>query len=369
MYVHPDVLKFILKSLSVLYFRKLCVESKLPHGSQITTNTKDPYEFPESGQNAQFGAWGSGTKMASKAKVKPPPPAGRTIKPKDISGSRSPSGSGNPGGGVPLVGTTVNIAHPIGNLSSSGPLKRKRSSSGSANAAASLGNQSMHLGGVGTTLASLPAGIAVSESNGSPISISLPPGNLTLSAINAAVSLAGKSQLNTVTTAKNHMLKDVNIVVTSMDHANVVNGQIIGSTVSTQLANIAQLRLNQLIDKPAPGNQQRSKSHGTHNQGSKHVSLKAANVPEGASAGLLQGSMVHALAGNTVMMDQSGTVLTPIGMSPPELSPSQTANRVSATACIFFALVRNIMHVLFELNALTVKCRGPSQCKDIVLPV
>ena len=136
-------------------------------------------------------------------------------------------------------------------------VKRKRSGSGTGTLVGGL------------TTHTLPAGLTVNHhgpSSGNPISIAIPSGSLNLAnltqaqlnSINETISKVNAGGQHLVTSgqhvltgansgAKNHLLKDVNIMVTSRD-PGVMNGQLITTSAmpTSAIADIAHLQLNSL---------------------------------------------------------------------------------------------------------------------------
>ncbi len=315
------------------YFRKPCLESKLPHGPLLSSTTKDPYEFGTGSPNvtgknatkfAKVSKSGLSTGSSSSKTMAFPSHAGvggRSIKPKDNNSpgfNKSDSGVGHFDislnssdvftTGQPTITTASGLINQSSAARSIGgsviPAKRKSTSSSPVHS--SIGHT--------PTTASKISGIAVNSATNA-ISIAIPTGNLnlnlssaTLNSLNATI--AG-NKLTNITAKKNSMLKDVSLVVTG-GTPSVVNGQIVSSLAPTPISDVTQIQLSTLNtplpeQRTAPG-----KVRNRNRTGSKSGSNRRTSGHSEASSGHTGTTQVQmaALPSGAVVMDtQPGAIL------------------------------------------------------------
>lgn len=372
----------------LLFSRKLCVESKLPEGSHIATNSQDPYEFPAmeanalasslplmalgsppltsptSTQNSLNSSWNT-NKLANR--VKPKSSLSRNIKPKDSS-SATKNSSVAPSSVAMVIGNTVPTAVTSNNRTSSMPasnsslsnnsgggVKRKRSGSGSG----------------GLTTHHLPPGLTVNHSSttsttGNPISIAIPSASLNLAnltqsqlnSINATIAKAGGQHVNSgqpnltaSSSSKNHLLKDsVNIVVTSMD-PSLMNGQLVTTAMpSSTIADITHLQLNSL---GGGGDATNSQVHLQTHKSKKEKKQKTSHSSSNSSHDGVSATLTSLASGVVVMPDltgqqtfsqtfgSSGLLTSPSDLSSSKLSPSTTSAFFASVSRFVFPRLKN----------------------------
>lgn len=212
----------MLISITELYFRKLCVESKLPKESQLSSNSKDPYEFTLIDQSAASRLGHShlhnpvlnNNKPTVKSKSKPSSSRSKSKESSSSAGAKSPAHLNN-----------TMISNACG-------AKRKRSGSGSNAPSASPSTNNALLAGtalqssIGSSLSTFTA----MPNNTAPLTaIAIPSVNLSSSTLShySAHLNDGKNQTN-----QTALLKDFNLVVRNIDPNSIVNGQyMIGNVI------------------------------------------------------------------------------------------------------------------------------------------
>jgi len=356
------------------FYRRLCVESKLPQGSNITASSNDPYEFTLGDHHP----WLGGSAKVGSGGMNPLGMAGHNkpiINKQKVKASSSVPLVNSPGSSTAslrtpvtlVVGNRTNVATdvvPSGVRTSHGSSKRKRSGVVLSHASNVVGANSAP----NVNQLNLSA-VSTSHMN-NPISIAIPVGAVNVNLGSAAIGSLGMSSVSAKHQhfARNNLFKDLNIVVTNIDGSGLVNGHLVtipGIQLATE--SVAVTTHNHIQTEKASAKAVQS----GRVVGGRTLTLKQSQqvlMPDGSANSL--NAIVNAMSvGGAVVMDTApppGTVVAPSSMQmafaygntgvAPSTTPSPLIRSVSHISHFyeFVFMAALLMQSLFLVEVLTV---------------
>ena len=344
-----------------VFYRRLCVESKLPQGSNITASSNDPYEFT-------FGdhhPWLGGSTKVNSGGSNPASIAGHNkpiVNKQKVKASSSVPLVNSPGSSTAslrtpvtlVVGNRTNVAADVASSGvriSHGSLKRKRSGVVLSHASNVVGaNSASSVNPLNLS--------AVSPSHmNNPISIAIPVGAVNVNLGTANIGSLGMSSVSAKHPqfARNNLFKDLNIVVTNIDGSGLVNGHLVtipGIQLAAESVAVTTHNHIQTVNNSSDKASAKAVQSGRV-VGGRTLTLKQSQqvlMPDGSANSL--NAIVNAMSvGGAVVMDTApppGTVVAPSSMQMafaygktgvvPSTTPSALIRSVS-NGCYFCLLV------------------------------